>query len=360
MIPSDNLSLLTRILHRRGYQVRAYTNGATALAAACTQPPDLILLDIMMPEMDGFMVCERLKSADITRQVPVIFMSALSQKEDKLRAFQAGGVDYIVKPFQPEEVLVRVETHLRLQALHRQLQQTNQVLQSSNQALQRRNEELDTFAQTVAHDLKNPLGVILGYASMLAEYYPNLSDADRLNAIQSIAKTGQNMMDIIDGLLLLAQVGSNEVKLTPLNMGLIVRQALDRLSRSLQESGAQVSLPQNWPTAIGYAPWVEEVWVNYLSNGLKYGGAPPILTLGGEIQPGGMVRFWVEDNGDGTDRRRSKATCSSPSPVCRPGKSAGMVWDYPSCTASSRSWAVRSAWKASRAKAAGFTLPCLK
>lgn len=295
----DNLSLLTRILHRRGYEVRAYTQGSSALAAACIHPPDLILLDIIMPELDGFMVCERLKSADITCQVPVIFMSALSQKEDKLRAFQSGGVDYIVKPFQPDEILARVETHLRLQALRRQLQQTNQVLQNSNEALQRRNEELNAFAQTVAHDLKNPLGALLGYASMLTEYYPNLSDADRLNAIASIAKTGRNMMGIVDGLLLLAQVGSVEVKLTPLNMVLIVHQALDRLSKSLQECAARVTLPEIWPTAVGYSPWVEEVWANYLSNGLKYGGSPPILSLGGEIQPGGMVRFWVEDNGLG-------------------------------------------------------------
>jgi two-component system sensor histidine kinase/response regulator len=295
----DNLSLLTRILHRRGYQVRTFTNGPSALAAACTQPPDLILLDIMMPEMDGFMVCERLKSADITCQVPVIFLSALSQTEDKLRAFQAGGVDYITKPFHHEEVLVRVENHLHLQSLHHQLQQTNQVLQESNAALKMRNEELDAFAQTVAHDLKNPLGNVLGYASLLAEHYPQLSDADRSNAVECITRASQNMMGIIDGLLLLARVGSAEVKYTPLNMGLIVRQALERLAQPLKEAGAQVTLPENWPAAIGYAPWVEEVWINYLSNGLKYGGQLPALTLGGESQPGGMARFWVGDNGEG-------------------------------------------------------------
>jgi two-component system sensor histidine kinase/response regulator len=295
----DNLNLLTRILHRRGYQVRAFTNGASGLAAACTQPPDLILLDIMMPEMDGFMVCERLKSAEITRQVPVIFLSALSQTEDKLRAFQAGGVDYITKPFHHEEVLVRVENHLHLQSLHRQLAQANQVLQISNQALKMRNEELDAFAQTVAHDLKNPLGNVLGYASLLAEHYPQLNDADRSNAVECITRASLNMMGIIDGLLLLARVGSAEVKLTPLNMGLIVHQALERLVGPLKDAGAQVTLPDNWPGAMGYAPWVEEIWINYLSNGLKYGGQPPALTLGGESQPGGMVRFWVGDNGEG-------------------------------------------------------------
>jgi two-component system sensor histidine kinase/response regulator len=295
----DNLSLLTRILHRRGYQVRTFTSGASALAAACVQPPDLILLDIMMPEMDGFMVCERLKSAEITRHVPVIFLSALSQTEDKLRAFQVGGADYITKPFHHEEVLVRVENHLRLQTLRRELLQINQQLQTSNQALQMRNEELDAFAQTVAHDLKNPLGNVLGYASLLADHYPNLSDADRLNAANCITRASKSMMGIIDGLLLLARVGSSEVTYTPLNMGLIVRQALERLARPLQECGAQVTLSENWPGAMGYAPWVEEVWVNYLSNGLKYGGQPPALTLGGETQPGGMARFWVGDNGEG-------------------------------------------------------------
>jgi len=120
-----NLRLLTRILQEQGYQVRPVPDGSLALAAAQAKPPDLVLLDIRMPEMDGFEVCEKLKSDPGTRDVPIIFISALDAVEDKVRAFTVGGVDYITKPFQAEEVIARVENHLNLRRLQAQLEIAN-------------------------------------------------------------------------------------------------------------------------------------------------------------------------------------------------------------------------------------------
>jgi serine phosphatase RsbU (regulator of sigma subunit) len=120
-----NLRLLSQMLSAQGYRARAVTSGARALESAGATPPSLILLDIRMPEMSGYEVCERLKADDRTRDVPVIFISALDDLQDKVHAFQAGGVDYITKPFQLEEVLVRVETHLALRRLQAQLQEAN-------------------------------------------------------------------------------------------------------------------------------------------------------------------------------------------------------------------------------------------
>jgi sigma-B regulation protein RsbU (phosphoserine phosphatase) len=120
-----NLRLLSRMLAERGYQVRPVPDGALALAAARAEPPDLILLDIRMPEMDGYQVCERLKADARTRDVPIIFVSALDATQDKVSAFAAGGVDYVTKPFQNKEVLARVETHLALRRLQAQLQDAN-------------------------------------------------------------------------------------------------------------------------------------------------------------------------------------------------------------------------------------------
>jgi sigma-B regulation protein RsbU (phosphoserine phosphatase) len=120
-----NLRLLTQMLAGQGYHVRAVTNGARALESAQARPPSLILLDIRMPEMDGYEVCQTLKADETTRDIPVIFISALDEIQDKVRAFKAGGVDYITKPFQLEEVLVRTETHLALRKLQRQLQDAN-------------------------------------------------------------------------------------------------------------------------------------------------------------------------------------------------------------------------------------------
>jgi sigma-B regulation protein RsbU (phosphoserine phosphatase) len=120
-----NLRLLSQMLAEQGYHVRPVPNGPLALAAARAEPPDLILLDIRMPEMDGYQVCERLKADAQTRDIPIIFVSALDATQDKVKAFSAGGVDYVTKPFRTEEVLARVGTHLALRALHEQLLEAN-------------------------------------------------------------------------------------------------------------------------------------------------------------------------------------------------------------------------------------------
>jgi len=124
----DNLRLLTSILSERGYQVRPVPDGQLALAAVKAQPPDLILLDIRMPVIDGFQVCKALKADPKTREIPVIFISALDELDDKIKAFATGGVDYITKPFQIEEVLARVETHLTLYQLRQQLENANRKM----------------------------------------------------------------------------------------------------------------------------------------------------------------------------------------------------------------------------------------
>ncbi len=121
----ENLRLLSQMLAEQGYKVRAVTSGSRAMAAVRTALPDLILLDIRMPHMDGFATCEQLKAEAQTRDIPVIFISALDEIHDKVKAFAVGGIDYIIKPFQLEEVLARVNTHLSLRKLQRQLQEAN-------------------------------------------------------------------------------------------------------------------------------------------------------------------------------------------------------------------------------------------
>jgi PleD family two-component response regulator len=123
-----NLRLLSHILAGQGYTIRAVTSGPRAIEAARASPPDLILLDVMMPDLDGFTTCEQLKANPETRDIPVIFISALDATEDKIQAFTSGGVDYVTKPFHPEEVLARVQTHLSLQALQRELRAANAQL----------------------------------------------------------------------------------------------------------------------------------------------------------------------------------------------------------------------------------------
>lgn len=127
----ENLTLLSSVLVKQGYEVRTSINGTLALASANKHPPDLILLDIMIPEMNGYEVCRQLKADERTQEIPVIFLSALTETLDRVKAFSTGGVDYITKPFQVEEVLARVETHLTIRNLQKELQDKNTQLQEA-------------------------------------------------------------------------------------------------------------------------------------------------------------------------------------------------------------------------------------
>jgi diguanylate cyclase (GGDEF)-like protein len=143
-----NLRLLHDLLTEAGYAVRPVVDGTMALSAAQLKPPDLILLDVMMPGMDGYAVCEQLKANEATRDVPVIFISALNDVCDKVRAFQLGAVDFVNKPFQMEEVLARVETHITLRRLRQTLQEKNAQLEEEIQVRKETQERLEHLART--------------------------------------------------------------------------------------------------------------------------------------------------------------------------------------------------------------------
>jgi signal transduction histidine kinase len=190
---------------------------------------------------------------------------------------------------------------VRQRQANQMLEQHYHELTEFNVTLRSRNEELDAFAHTVAHDLKNPLGLVLGFAETLQFDYANLSDKGRMDYLQSISQSGRKMDSIIDELLLLASVRNIDAQISPVDMGSVVAEAGRRLTSLIEERQARIvwRAESEWPVALGYAPWIEEVWVNYLSNAIKYGGCPPRVELGAEMQTDGMVRFWVRDNGPG-------------------------------------------------------------
>ncbi len=142
----DNLRLLIGILKEHGYKVRPAPSGARALATVRKEPPELILLDIMMPEMNGYEVCKQLKADELTKDIPVIFLSALNEVFDKIKAFKAGGVDFISKPFQAEEVVVRVNTHLMIQAQQKALSAQNEELMKKNALITEQAKKLELLA----------------------------------------------------------------------------------------------------------------------------------------------------------------------------------------------------------------------
>lgn len=167
------------------------------------------------------------------------------------------------------------------------------------------NQELEAFAHTVAHDLKAPLTHVIGYADVLIEYEDSLDENNRQEYIQAIHRSGHKMNNIIDELLLLSELRKEEVTLSPLDMERIVEEALDRLQPMCEQKRAEIQIMDEWPKALGYSPWVEEVWVNYISNALKYGGDIPRIKLGGQANDT-SVSFWVRDNGVGLTPNEQK------------------------------------------------------
>ncbi len=283
----ENMTVLHRFLTNAGFRVLIAQDGKSCIDTVEHARPDLVLLDIMMPVMNGFQVCEILKNQAHTKEIPIIFMTALADTSDKVNGFRLGAADYITKPFQQAEVLARINAHLNLYKLKRQLQKTN--------------EELDAFAHTVAHDLKNPLAAVSSLTDLLIREYQNTGQissrsADRMNLI---SRSVNKAFNIIDALLLLAGVSRGKVvSFEPLEMKIVVDNALLRLHHLTQE--AAIEVPQQWFSSVGYAPWVEEIWVNYLSNALKYGGNPAHIQLGSEkVNDGTMIKYWVKDNGAG-------------------------------------------------------------
>ena len=141
----ENVRLLVNALGNEGYRVRPALSGKAALEAANAEAPDLILLDILMPEMDGYEVCKALKAERELKDVPVIFLSALGEVADKVKGLNAGGVDYVSKPFQPEELLARIETHLTLRRLRLELEAKNAYLEKTNRELSEAMAEIKTL-----------------------------------------------------------------------------------------------------------------------------------------------------------------------------------------------------------------------
>jgi two-component system, sensor histidine kinase and response regulator len=280
-----NLNILNAMLSERGYRVRPAISGELALRAAQKSPPDLILMDIQMPEMNGFEVCRRLKDSPVTREIPVIFISALDAIDDKLRAFEVGGVDYITKPFQITEVFARVEAQLTL---------VNQRRRIEAMLAQK-----DEFLHVVSHDLKNPISIIMGYTELMI-------DSDRLEEDQvmllQIKRAAQYMLALTQDLLELGRAEhagtSLELETTDINALIMDICAAFELQAS-QKRITMVHLPGGEPLPAQVdLRRIRQVFNNLLSNAIKYTpehGRVEIHTY----RDGNYAMIEVADNGLG-------------------------------------------------------------
>ena len=221
MIVDDNpanLKLLEDMLSQQGHEARSFPLGRLALAAAMKFPPDLILLDINMPEMNGYQVCAHLKSTVELSDIPVIFLSALNETQDKVKAFQSGAVDYISKPFQFEEVQARVETHLKLHGLQRALKLQNEHLEKavaartlelveSNGRLTILDRSKNEFLNLISHEFRTPLNGLLGVSELILDGMPSTPENKELQ--EMFEQSRRRILAILDDALLLTQIDVN-------------------------------------------------------------------------------------------------------------------------------------------------------
>jgi two-component system sensor histidine kinase/response regulator len=255
-----NLKLLEGMLRQQGYQVRSFPRGRLALAAAFENPPELILLDINMPEMTGYEVCERLKSTEKLARIPIIFLSALGEIGDKVKAFQSGGVDYVAKPFQLEEVQARVETHIELQRLQRALQLQNDhlgevvglrtsELADANARLRVLDRAKSDFLNLISHEFRTPLNGLLGVGELLLDESCGGPEGDDLRGL--FERSRERIIAILDDAMLLTQIDveGGTSPSSPIGLGPILCAAIDQASGFAQSR--QVAL-QPVPSNVGF------------------------------------------------------------------------------------------------------------
>ncbi|MBW4491274.1 MAG: hybrid sensor histidine kinase/response regulator [Trichocoleus desertorum ATA4-8-CV12] len=304
----DNLRLLSTMLTGQGYEVRSVINGAMALMGARAEPPDLILLDINMPQMNGYEVCEQLKADDCSRDIPVIFISALEDVLDKVKAFSVGGVDYIVKPFQIEEVLARIETHLTIRRLQQQLQTQNLQLQQKMVELQELNQLKEEFLHAISHDLRTPIvGTLLVLENLQnkAQKQAGETVGISLSVLQRMIQSSDRQLSLLNLLLEAHFNEAGHMVLEPEAVSLhpFVQDLAADLEPLLAKNVATLTnliSPDLLPTAADPLQ-LRRVFENLLTNALNHNPAGLSLVINATpvTAQGDMVYCTVQDNGVG-------------------------------------------------------------
>lgn len=314
-----NLGMLSEVLEAHGYAVVVAQDGIEAVERACFVQPDLILLDVMMPGLDGIATCQRLKSLAPTRDIPVIFMTALSDGNEKIRGFEAGGVDYVTKPFRMDELLARIGTHLMLRAVQQQLrrqnmqlqeeiarrrrveaslQQTHDELEQRSLKLARSNAELEQLAYVASHDLQEPLRMIGSYLQLLEKRYRDKLGPEACEFIGFAVDGARRMQDLINDLLSYSRIGTRSRLFEPVDCNAVMKTVLDTLRLSIKESGAAIACDP-LPTVSGDPLQLAQLLQNLAGNAIKFRGArAPRIHLRAEADDG-FWHFSVEDNGIG-------------------------------------------------------------
>lgn len=287
-----NLNVLFDCLNESGFQTLVALNGKDALDRADYAQPDIILLDIMMPGMDGFETCRRLKQNNSTKDIPVIFMTALSDTNDKVEGFTCGAVDYICKPFQQEEVLARIAAHITIRRQQRELAKLNATK--------------DKFFSIISHDVRNQFNLLVGYSGMLNDSYDDYSDDERKEYIGEMAKASRRTHKLFENLLNWAKMQRGSMSINPvsLDLSILTNQVIFSVEAEIRRKDIEIYANLGKDNALhADKNMTELIMRNLVSNAVKF------TPKGGEVKisnipNGDYMEISVSDTGIGMDKKR--------------------------------------------------------
>jgi two-component system, sensor histidine kinase and response regulator len=277
-----NIQLMGNLLRENDYHVEFTTNGKQALEWVESEQFDLILLDVMMPGMDGFEVCQVLKSLPTTRDIPIIFLTAKTQPEDIVKGFELGGADYVSKPFNQKELLQRIHTHLEIK-LNREI-------------LVKKNETQNELLHVLSHDLSNSIGAILSILEIVQEKPENLNEF-----LQLIDISANNALNMVDFSRTLLAAEEKPMAIGPLNLKQLIRQSEIFVRQKLndKEITLEVNIPDEIDIIAEETTVINSVFINLITNAIKFSERGSTISISSTEKDEDKITFCIRDNGFG-------------------------------------------------------------
>ena len=284
---AKNIQLVANFLKQSGYEINYALSGKAAIKHVRKDNFDLILLDIMMPEMDGFEVCEKLKDDEKTKDIPVIFLTAKTDIESVTKAFEIGGIDYITKPFNKSELLARVKTHLDLQLQKKNLSELNATK--------------DKFFSIIAHDLRSPLNQLIGLSEILQNMIKSDQSEDAIRMVNIINESAKSGRMLLENLLEWSRSQTGSINFNPesLDLSVVTQEIVELVAQNaMQKEISIVSKVKSGTHAFADSNMVKTILRNLISNSIKFTFNGGKILLGAKILKD-KVTYSVTDNGIG-------------------------------------------------------------
>ena len=297
----ENMDLLIYFLRPQGYELLTVKDGLSALEAVEKEHPDIILLDIMLPKLDGYEVCERLKSRHDTKFIPIIMLTALKELQDKVKALEVGADDFLSKPFENVELLARVRSLLRLKQYHDELQSKNIELEKKNVSLLRMDKFKEDLINLIVHDMKNPLFVIQGNLQMMSMSMQNLSADFLKKYTKRIERSSQQLLRMVVNLLDISRIeeGRIELKSEKANINTIIKDIAIRISDYPENEQKQivVDLDSHLPEILADKSVIERVLENLINFAVTNADEDGKVLISTSSADGQKVQFITHDSG---------------------------------------------------------------